>query len=437
MAGFRVREREMIALGMQLPGLASRAGAVGALPALGLLTLAALTPPDWSVSYHEAAAVDDGLVAAILAERPTLVAISALTASINEVYALARAVRAAGCKVVIGGLHATACPDEVLEHADAVAVGEGELIWPVILEDAAAGRLAGRYQATRQFDLSEAPTPRFDLLGSKARPRFTLQTARGCPFACEFCGASRLLGKFREKPSALIERELGAIRAMDRRATIELADDNTFAGGRDAFELLGVLERSGVRYFTEADWRIGERPEVVERLAGSGCVQVLVGMESLAVRYRGMGAKAAEIDRMVEACTRLQDAGVAVIACFIVGGDGEDEESMARLGEFLMEAPFADVQLTLQTPFPGTALRARLEREGRLLPDRGWEACTLFDVTYRPDRMSVDALERGFRNLVRMTFAAEPTARRLAVRQRVWGKRAGSGVRTAENESCG
>jgi radical SAM superfamily enzyme YgiQ (UPF0313 family) len=171
--------------------------------------------------------------------------------------------------------------------------------------------------------------------------------------ACEFCGASRLLGPFREKPLDRIEAELAALRSISRRPLVELADDNSFVGRRSAPDLLNALERADIRYFAEADWRIGERPEVLKRLAASGCVQVLVGLERLRRRYPGMGAKSAELARMQEAVARIQDAGVAVIGCFIVGGDGEDAESLHDLGEFLLESPLADVQLTLQTPFPG------------------------------------------------------------------------------------
>ncbi|CAG1010628.1 Bacteriochlorophyllide d C-12(1)-methyltransferase [Phycisphaerales bacterium] len=428
LSGFRVREPEMIALGMQLPGLAARAGAVAALPALGLLTLAAFTPGHWSTSYHDPAVVDDALIARILDEKPTLVAISALTASITEAYRLSETLRAHGVRTAIGGLHATACPGEAALHADAVVVGDGEPVWRDLLTDSESNTLRPLYRAPRTFDLADAPVPRFDLLGDKERPRFTLQTSRGCPLACEFCGASRLLGKFREKPVANVARELAAIKALDRRATIELADDNTFAGGRDAVDLLAQFERAGVRYFTEGDWRIGERPEVLSRLAASGCVQILVGIESLALRYRGMGAKGAQLSRVIDACERIQQHGVAVIACFILGAEGEDEESMGQLGEFLLDAPFADIQLTLQTPFPGTALRTRLQREGRLLPDRGWESCTLFDVTYRPDRMTPDALESAFRNLIRMVFAHGPTQRRMELRRAIWARRGLSAV---------
>jgi radical SAM superfamily enzyme YgiQ (UPF0313 family) len=427
MSGFRIREREMLALGMTLPGLAARAGAVAALPALGLLTLAGMTPPDWSVSYHEAGAVTDEPIQEIVRTRPKLVGISALTASILEAYALSARLRAEGIQTVIGGLHATSCPAEAQRHADAVVVGDGEPVWPQILEDAARGALRPLYRAEGPFDLAQSPIPRFDLLGVKDRPRYTLQTARGCPFACDFCGASRVLGPFREKPVANIERELDAILASGRRRpTIELADDNTFAGRRTPAPFLSALERRNIRYFTEADWRIGERSEVLGQLASSGCVQVLVGIESLIFRYPGMGAKRAPLTRVMDAIGRIQDSGVAVIGCFIVGGDGEDHESMQSLAEFILECPLADVQLTLATPFPGTALHERLKAQGRLLHDRPWSSYTLFDATFQPDRLSVNELESGFHNLIRMVFSTEPTARRNQIRRDIWARRCGA-----------
>jgi len=425
MSGFRVREREMHALGMSLPGLQARAGAIGALPALGLLTLAGLTPDAWTVSYHEAPEVTAALVQQIVHTKPALVGISALTASITEAYSLSAALRAEGIKVVMGGLHVTSLPDEAARHVDAVVVGDGEPVWREVLDDAKAGSLRASYHAARPFNLADAPVPRFDLLGTQERPRFTLQTARGCPFACEFCGASRLLGPFREKPAANIERELSAITRLHRHATIELADDNTFAGRRNARDLLAAFERSGVRYFTEADWRIGERPEVLERLAASGCVQVLVGIESLVFRHPGMGRKAADLTRVMEAVVNIQQSGVAVIGCFIVGSDGEDHESLQALAEFILDSPLADVQLTLQTPFPGTALFERLRTQDRLLPDRGWSSYTLFDLTYRPDRLSPEAMESAFRSLVKMVFAMGPTSRRHEIRRTTWAQRGG------------
>lgn len=382
--GFRVREKEMLSLGMTLPGLKQRAAAVAQLPALGLLTLAGLTPPHWDCSYHEGLRGDEALAEEVLGRRPTLVALSALTASAEEAYRFSALVRRSGVPVILGGLHATVCPAEAQRHCDAVVVGEGEPVWRKLLADAEAGRLQPLYRAPAVFDLAQAPVPRFDLLGRQPRPRLTVQTQRGCPLACEFCAASRLLGPYRVKPIANLRRELAAATAFVPDPILELADDNTFVDGRDTDLLLDALAGTGARYFTEADWRIGERPDLLAGLAVSGCVQVLVGIESLVFSHPGMGPKQTELSRVMEAVQAVQEAGVAVIGCFIVGCDGETRQSLDRLAEFIVASPLADVQLTLQTPFPGTALYRRLERQGRLLAERGWPFYTLFDLTYKP-----------------------------------------------------
>lgn len=420
--GFRIREEAMRELGMSLPGLRRRGAAIAELPALGPLTLAGMLPDDWSCSYHGTPHVSDELVEVVVREQPDLVAVSALTPSVEEAYAFARRMRRENIRVVVGGLHATACPQEAVQHFDAVIVGDGEPVWPQVLRDVEAGALSPIYRSPKNGADIAWPMPRFDLLGP-CPPRFTVQTQRGCPFACDFCGASRLLGRFREKPIETIRAELEAIREIDADAVIELADDNTFAGGRNVDGLLELLQDSGTRWFTETDWRIGERPDVMARLSQAGCVQVLLGIESLVFRYPGMGRKQAELERIMNAVEAIQDAGVAVNGCFIVGADGETRQSLDRLVEFILHSPLAEVQITLQTPFPGTGLYEKLKRDSRLI-DRGWSYYTLFDVTYQPDCLSVAELERGFRDVVRQVFSPEATYRRNRIRHDVWKRNA-------------
>lgn len=420
--GLRIREQELLSLGITLPGLANRRAAVAELPALGLLTLAGRLSPEWDCSYHEVNEWEQTLVDQIAGEDPCLVAISALTASVEEAYGFSNALRKRGIATVIGGLHATACPDEAMNYADAVVVGDGEPVWNRVLEDATLGRAMGVYRADRPFNLNESKPPRFDLAATLPRSRFTVQTQRGCPFACEFCAASRLLGSFREKPAPLLREELATLKEIERRPVVELADDNTFAGARDQRELLGVLADAGLRYFTESDWRIGERVALLSDLAASGCVQVLVGIESLVHGYRGFGEKKAELCRVMAALEAIQDHGIAVVGCFVLGADGETRESIANLTEFLLDCPLADVQVTLQTPFPGSPLRRRLANEGRIISDRGWDYYTLFDLTFIPDCMTVSDLEDAYRKLIEVVFSATENKRRASIRKRVWTK---------------
>jgi radical SAM superfamily enzyme YgiQ (UPF0313 family) len=420
--GLRVREQELLSLGISLPGLANRRAAVAELPALGLLTLAGRLPSEWGCSYHEVDKWEQALVDQITDRHPCLVAVSALTASVKEAYGFSNALRKRGIATVIGGLHATACPEEAVNYADAVVVGDGEPVWRRVLEDATLGRTIGIYRADRPFNLNESRPPRFDLAATMPRSRFTIQTQRGCPFACEFCAASRLLGSFREKPAPLLREEFTILKGIVGRPVVELADDNTFAGTRDQRELLGVLADAGLRYFTESDWRIGERIALLSDLAASGCVQVLVGIESLVHSYRGLGEKRAELRRVMAALEVIQDHGIAVVGCFVLGADGETRGSIANLTQFLLDCPLADVQVTLQTPFPGSPLRKRLAKEGRIISDRGWDHYTLFDVTFVPDCMTVPDLEDAYRKLVTVVFSTAENKRRASIRRRIWAK---------------
>lgn len=420
MSGSRVAEPRLRALGARLPGLRARATAIEALPSLGLLTLAGMTDESWSRSWHESGASVPALADQVLRTRPDLVAISSLTAAVDEAYRLAAILRDAGARTVLGGLHATACPDEAERHVDAVCVGEGEPVWREILQDAEHDRLRPRYRGERPFDLATAPLPAYELLGPDARPRYTLQTARGCPFACEFCAASRLLGPFREKPRDRIEAELDAIVRREARPMVELADDNTFAGRRAREHVLEPLQQVSARWFTESDWRIGERPDLLAAMRAAGCRQVLVGIESLVFPYPGMGHKRAALERVVAAIDAIQLEGIVANGCFVLGADGETERSAEELLEFVLQSRLAEVQITLQTPFPGSALHDKLRRAGRLLPERGWNRYTLFDVCHRPDPLPVTALEQLFEETLRLVFSTEHAGRRDDLRRRIW-----------------
>lgn len=179
MSGIRCCDDELLRLGLTLPGFLERSQTIASLPSLGLLTLAGMTPAEHDVEYHEVDQIDELKLAEA---RYDLILLSSFTAQVPEAYALAGRLKAAGAgPIVMGGLHATALPDEVLEHCDAVAVGEGEIVWPRILEDAQRGELKRIYKADRELDFVNAPMPRFDLLDVERYNRLTVQTTRGCP----------------------------------------------------------------------------------------------------------------------------------------------------------------------------------------------------------------------------------------------------------------
>ncbi len=420
MSGLRVGQEALLKLGMRMPGLSRRAAALSQLPPLGLLTLAGLVDHRWEQTLVQ----DDGhrpldeVVDEIQASRPDVVAFSTLTPAADRAGALSNLLRPSGCVTVVGGLHATAAPGHLRNTFDVIVRGDGETSFPKLLEDWIGDRLQREYHADGTYRFENSPLPRWDLLGAVRPPRYTIQTLRGCPWACSFCAASRLLGPARVKPDTMITRELELISSRQRRPWIELADDNTFASNRDHGPMLEALASHQARWFTESDWRIALNQKLLQQIAGSGCRQILIGMESSVFRYPGMGAKTAELERMTQACQTIQEAGIAVNACFIVGAEGETQASLERLADYLDEAPFAEIQLTLQTPFPGTSLYESLQQQGRLL-FRDFSRYTLFDVVYQPDQMTVGDLQDGFMRLVERTFRPPAQSRRDLIRKSI------------------
>ncbi|MFN3648452.1 MAG: radical SAM protein [Armatimonadota bacterium] len=418
MSGVRVKNEALRALGLTLPGFVERSRVIASLPSLSLLVLAAHTPPHWQVEYREIDQLDDRAAETIAAGGYDLVAVTSLTARILETYALADRLRAAGIPVVLGGLHVSALPAEAAAHADAVVRGEGEAVWEELLRDFEAGRLRPLYSSLetpgRPFSLDCARVPRYDLLDIRRYNRLTLQTTRGCPLHCSFCAASRTISAYKRKPIPQVRRELEAILAVWPRPFIELADDNTFVDKRWSRELVKLFREYRLRWFTETDLSVADDPELLELLAGSGCAQVLIGLESAQResldRLDSRNWKERRWESYGEKIRRIQSAGISVNGCFILGLDGDGPEVFDRTRDWVLASDLAEVQITLLTPFPGTALYERYRREGRLLKEVFWDECTLFDVTYRPARMSPQELEQGFHGLMRELYSEENAA---------------------------
>ncbi len=402
LSGVRCRNEELLAMGLTLPGFVERSKVIASLPSLGLLTLAGMTPEDVEVSYVE---VPDP---ASLTELPgdfDVVAISSFTAQIKEAYQLADRYREAGVKVLMGGLHVTARPDEALQHADSVLLGEGESLWPQMIADLRANRLRPRYDARPlNFDFAQSPMPRFDLLDIGKYNRITVQTQRGCPFNCDFCGASiRLNPRFKPKPVERVIAEIHRVKETWAHPFIEFADDNTFADKARGRELVRALLPEGLRWFTETDISVARDPELLTMMKDAGCAQILIGLESPSSGLDGLEHKAnwklKQRENYRRAIETIQDAGVTVNGCFVLGLDGQDTTCFDAVFDFVRETGLYEVQITVMTAFPNAPLYDRLANSGRLLDPGAWEACTLFDVNYRPEKMTVTELEHGFRDL--------------------------------------
>jgi len=417
MSGVRAHNAELTQLGLTLPGFVDRNRIIASLPSLGLLTLAGLTPERFAVEYHEIA---DLRKTDNLPVHFDLVAISTFTAQFFEACDVADFYRSRGIPVVMGGITVSALAEQAGQYCTSVVMGEGEPLWPQVLADFERGALKPRYvqSPAGQFDLREAPMPRFDLLDPAKYNRITVQTSRGCPHRCEFCASSILLTpRYKVKPVEKILAEIHAIKRIWPRPFIEFADDNSFVNREHSKQLLRALVPEKLRWFTEADVRVAEDDEVLGLMRDSGCQQVLIGLESpKRASLEGMDLnsnwKARQPDRYAAAIAKIQSYGITVNGCFILGLDADTSEVFDDVLRFVRESGLYEVQVTFLTAFPGTPLYARLLRDGRILQPGAWDLCTLFDINFQPKNMAVDQLQAGFLRLVKELYSTEETLRR-------------------------
>lgn len=420
MSGIRLQNSALAKLGLTLPGFLERGKTIASLPSLSLLTLAALTPERHDVQYLEIADVRKAGVPPLDYD---LVAISTYSAQVNEAYEVADYYRRNRIPVIMGGLHVTAVPEEAAQHCDAVVVGEGEPLWSHVLADVERGQLKKSYRLDdgHGYDLAEAPIPRYDLLDYDKYNRLTVQTTRGCPYRCSFCGSSVLLtDRYKVKPAEKVIAEIRAIRGLWDRPFIEFADDNSFANKKAARRLMTALADEHVRWFAEVDISVAEDEELIALMRAAGCRQVLIGLES--PRRQSLEGlelkrnwKAAQLDKHADAVARLQSYGIRVVGCFVLGLDGDTPDVFEQVHDYAQAIRLSDVQVTVLTPFPGTPLYRRLDAEGRLLRKNAWDLCTLFDVNFVPKRMTVQQLERGFYDLVARLYTHDATRARKHV----------------------
>ncbi len=339
-------------------------------------TLAAHTPDDVELTFR-----DDGIDPIHLerdSDAPDLVGISVNSKTAARAYRIADAYRKRGSKVVLGGIHVTALPDEGLEHADAVLSGEAEGMWQTVIADAKAGKL-GRstsllsrnvYKHVEWPRLENLPRPRRDLATSvKYVPFDVVQTTRGCPFPCEFCSVSTYNGttfRFRPVPEVIAELEEVGPRVL-------FGDDNVMIHTKYSRELFEAMVPLRKNWVAQASLAALHRVENVEVMARAGCKALFIGFESVDVEtVRQAGKKQNKPSKYREIVRMLSDHGIAVWGSFVFGLDEDTKDAFDRTVEFCVESKLSMALFALLTPYPGTRLYKRLKEEGRLTRDRWW-----------------------------------------------------------------
>jgi radical SAM superfamily enzyme YgiQ (UPF0313 family) len=375
-------------------------------PPLSLLQVAALTPPEVEVAVQDEAVRDIDLAADC-----DLVGITAFTSSAPRAYEVAARFRERGIPVVLGGMHGSACPEEALEHCDAVVIGEAEGVWPRLLEDASKGRLGKVYRLADYPDLTDNPAPRRELVRREdyLAPD-TVQATRGCAHNCSFCSVSSFFG--RRVRTRSVDRVMAEVAALPGRLVV-FVDDNVMTVPSYARELFQRLAGLGKGWMGQASTAVLENAELVRLAARSGCRALFVGMETLsdsALRQVNKGFNVA--GRFRGLVSRLHDAGIGVIGAFMFGFDEDDASVFERTAEFADRARIDLPQYSILTPLPGTPLHAQMEAEGRII-DRDWSHYDGGHVVFAPRATTPEKLESGLKAALRHSYSGRDIVQRL------------------------
>jgi radical SAM superfamily enzyme YgiQ (UPF0313 family) len=402
---------------------------------LNLPYVAGVTPPDVEVKI-----VDEAFQKVDFDEKVDLVGITAQTPVVPRAYEIAEEFKKRGVPVVMGGVHASMLPEEALQHVDAVLVGEAEEVWPDLIEDLRKGQLKRIYQGNGFVDSSKLPLPRRELLNEKFYfPLKPLETTRGCPHRCDFCGVSKFFGfRYRNRPISEIERELETLfkegQVMNpvlrkilslfskdlpyflKRRLLYIIDSDVASNKRFCLELFSLLKEFDLRWWGHAPVSVAFDQKLLEGFSQSGCIALNIGFESFSTKnLQTMGKGFNQPSRYAEAVKRIHDQGIGIMGTFIVGLDDDDPGVFQRIIDFCINEKLDWALTFIMSPYPGTDSFKRLEKEGRIFC-RDWEKYDSLNAVYQPLLMSPEELEKGMRRIWKDVFSLNSIYKRILKR---------------------
>ena len=348
-------------------------------PSLSLINIASQTPRTVKMKL-----VDEKFETVDWGDLPDIAAISYKTMSVKRAYELADIYKTKGTKVILGGPHASLMPQEAKMHCHSVVTGEGEEIWPQVIDDLNKNRLQDFYRAPRLVDIAGINLSRHDLLNNESYVFHSIQTSRGCSLGCDFCPTREMFGGvFRTKPVHKVIREIKHALSVEKKRIFFV--DDIFCAGNETFmlDLLKKIRRLRIRFYAISDFLVLNNNLVTE-LAKSGCHCLCLNIP---------GTCRPEDEKLIDA---LQAAGINVWGYFMFGFPSHGPDIFEKAHDLIGRTKMRHASFTVMAPYPNTKMGISLAGQGRILSE-DWSLYDQTNVIYKPDKMGPQELEKGFK----------------------------------------
>ncbi len=380
---------------------------------LAMPLLAAMMPNDWETE----------IILEILEDIPMdtdadLIGISTMGHGVIRSIDIAKAFRARGKTVVLGGYMASIMAEEATKYCDSVVVGDAELVWKELLGDFEKGQLKKLYEKNLDKGMFSTPIPRFDLIINKNIGDFLpVQAGRGCPNTCSFCSVACLYeGRYIKKPLEEVVRDINQVKELGYKKFL-LLDDNIFSDREYLGKLLKEIKNLNMEWMSQCDIRIGRENELLQTLADSGCTTLSFGLESISKESLvAMNKGWANPLKYLELIKNIQSHGIDVSTEMVVGGEGDTLESIKMTKKFIEDNKISVPRFYILTPIPGTKFFTDMTDAGRLVKDNIYS----FDGTeavHKPVNMTPDELTNAYWELYEELFTIKSIVKRNILRQ--------------------
>jgi len=386
------------------------------IPPLTLPVLAGLTPKNIEIEL-----CDENVEEVNFNTNADLIGITGITTLINRAYEIADIFRKKGKKVIMGGIHVSAMPNEAKNHADAILIGEAEDLWEVIIEDFRNNRLKEEYKSETYTDLKKLVISRYELLKlNKYRrstgtnmPRLPIQSSRGCPFNCRFCSVTKFWGpKIRTKPLENIEKELLHIKSLGTNR-IFFSDDNFIANINYTRGLIELLKKYNFSWICQASTNIYKHEDLIVEMKKAGCSAIYIGIETFSGEdLENINKNFNKVVNYEKLFSLFDKYNIRITASMMIGLDGDTKETLEHMIQLLIRFKVSYAQFFLLMLLPGTKMREDFLKNNRII-DHNWDHQNGTVVTFQPKSFQVEELQDYYWELYKQFYSYQSIIRRV------------------------